>query len=87
MPRRDDSSQAAALRRPLHTLKGGARMAGISAMGELSHELESLVTRIEIGLASADESARAVAQQALDELARMREAIAVGPAVRSVHRH
>ena len=77
-----DSSQAAALRRPLHTLKGGARMAGIGAMGELSHELESLITRIESGLANADESARLLAQQALDELSKMRDAIADGrPAV------
>ena len=53
-------------------------MAGVSAMGELAHELESLIARIEVGLASADESARAVAQEALDELARMREAIASG---------
>jgi chemosensory pili system protein ChpA (sensor histidine kinase/response regulator) len=73
-----DGEQVAALRRPLHTLKGGARMAGIDAMGELAHELESLVGRIEIGLASADEGARAVAQEALDELARMREAAASG---------
>ena len=71
-----DSSQAAALRRPLHTLKGGARMAGISAMGELSHELESLITRIESGLANGDEGARLLAQQALDELSKMRDAIA-----------
>src|SRR4029077_18538067 len=27
------------LKRPLHTLKGGARMAGIMSMGDLSHEL------------------------------------------------
>ena len=74
----DDAAQVAALRRPLHTLKGGAHMAGIDAMGELAHELESLVGRIEIGLASADESARGVAQEALDELARMREATASG---------
>ncbi len=73
-----DSSQAAALRRPLHTLKGGARMAGIVAMGELSHELESLITRIETGLASADQSARNLAQQALDQLSKMRDAIAAG---------
>jgi len=73
-----DPGLVAALRRPLHTLKGGARMAGIDAMGELSHELESLVARIEIGMASGDESARAVAQEALDELARMREATASG---------
>jgi chemosensory pili system protein ChpA (sensor histidine kinase/response regulator) len=71
-----DSSQAAALRRALHTLKGGARMAGIGPMGELSHELESLITRIENGLANADESARLLAQQALDELSKMRDAIA-----------
>jgi chemosensory pili system protein ChpA (sensor histidine kinase/response regulator) len=74
----DDADQVAALRRPLHTLKGGARMAGIDAMGELAHELESLVGRIELGAASADEAARGVVQQALDELARMREAIASG---------
>src|ERR1019366_1054735 len=73
-----DRSQAAALRRPLHTLKGGARMAGIVAMGELSHELESLITRIEVGLVSSDESARSLARQALDELAKMRDAIAEG---------
>jgi chemosensory pili system protein ChpA (sensor histidine kinase/response regulator) len=73
-----DREQVAALRRPLHTLKGGARMAGINAMGELAHELESLIARIEIGLASADESARSVAQEALDELARMRETTASG---------
>ena len=73
-----DGAHVAALRRALHTLKGGARMAGLSAMGELAHELESLVTRIESGAASADESARAVAQEAIDELARMRDAIAGG---------
>ena len=80
----NDSEQVAALRRPLHTLKGGARMAGIHAMGELAHELESLIGRIEIGLASADEAARGVAQEALDELARMREAIASGRSAASV---
>jgi chemosensory pili system protein ChpA (sensor histidine kinase/response regulator) len=80
----EDAAQVAALRRPLHTLKGGAHMAGIDAMGELAHELESLVGRIEIGLATADDSARGVAQEALDELARMREATASGrPAARA----
>jgi chemosensory pili system protein ChpA (sensor histidine kinase/response regulator) len=80
----EDPAQVAALRRPLHTLKGGAHMAGIDAMGELAHELESLVGRIEIGVASADDAARGVAQEALDELARMREATASGrPAARA----
>ncbi|HSF79585.1 MAG TPA: Hpt domain-containing protein, partial [Steroidobacteraceae bacterium] len=34
------------LQRALHTLKGGARMAGITAMGDLSHELESLLIQV-----------------------------------------
>ncbi len=37
----DDKSQVESLQRQLHTLKGGARMAGISAIGDLSHSLES----------------------------------------------
>ncbi|HEX4023860.1 MAG TPA: Hpt domain-containing protein, partial [Steroidobacteraceae bacterium] len=73
-----EEEQVAALRRALHTLKGGARMAGVVAMGELAHELESLITRIENGQVSADERARALAQEAIDELSRMREAIVVG---------
>jgi chemosensory pili system protein ChpA (sensor histidine kinase/response regulator) len=73
-----DREPAAALRRPLHTLKGGARMAGITAMGELAHELETLITRIESGLTTTDDNARGVAQEALDELSRMRESIASG---------
>ena len=59
MPRRPRSRRGAsepayaelrgALKRPLHTLKGGARMAGITAMGDLSHELETLVMQIDSG--------------------------------------
>ena len=45
-PRREEF---AALKRPLHTLKGGARMAGVVAMGDLAHELESLIIGIELG--------------------------------------
>jgi len=52
--RAHDSSQLPRLRRPLHTLKGGARMAVSARWGELSHELESLITRIESGVANAD---------------------------------
>ena len=70
----------AALKRSLHTFKGGARMAGVSAMGDLSHELESLILQIGDGTAAGDERARAVAQEAVDELARMREQVAGGRA-------
>jgi chemosensory pili system protein ChpA (sensor histidine kinase/response regulator) len=73
-----NSERLAALKRPLHTLKGGARMAGISAMGDLSHELETLVTQVETGAAPADDSTFDVLQASLDELARMRDAVAAG---------
>ena len=68
----------AALKRPLHTLKGGARMAGITAMGHLSHELESLVMQIDNGAIGADEAVFDIIQASLDELARMRELVANG---------
>ena len=38
-----DSSLILALQRDLHTLKGGARMAGLENIGDLSHVLESLL--------------------------------------------
>ncbi len=37
----NDRSLVEALQRQLHTLKGGARMAGITPVGDLSHSLES----------------------------------------------
>jgi chemosensory pili system protein ChpA (sensor histidine kinase/response regulator) len=77
----DNANHVAELKRPLHTLKGGARMAGIEAMGDLAHELESLVVQIELGHVERGERARAVAQQVLDELARMRELVAASRAV------
>jgi chemosensory pili system protein ChpA (sensor histidine kinase/response regulator) len=74
-PRREEF---AALKRPLHTLKGGARMAGVSAMGDLSHELESLIISIELGNAPPSTAARETLQRALDELAHMRDLLAQG---------
>jgi chemosensory pili system protein ChpA (sensor histidine kinase/response regulator) len=65
-----------ALKRPLHTLKGGARMAGITAMGDLSHELETLVMQVDNGTVPTDDAMFDVIQASLDELARMREAVA-----------
>ncbi len=67
-----------ALKRPLHTLKGGARMAGITAMGDLSHELETLVMQVDNGSVAADDAVFDTIQASLDELARMREAVANG---------
>ena len=70
-----------ALKRPLHTLKGGARMAGILPMGDLAHELESLVMQVDNGTVSADAAVFDVIQASLDELARMREHVSSGQRV------
>ena len=50
----EDRELLAELQRDLHTLKGGARMAGINAIGDLGHGIESLLeavaaNRTEIG--------------------------------------
>lgn len=39
----EDREVVAGLQRDLHTLKGGARMAGINAIGDLGHSIESLL--------------------------------------------
>ena len=75
----------AALKRPLHTLKGGARMAGLVPMGDLSHELETLFMQIDSGIVAPDDRAFALAQSALDELARMRESVSTGKGVPTAH--
>jgi chemosensory pili system protein ChpA (sensor histidine kinase/response regulator) len=66
------------LKRVLHTLKGGARMAGIAAMGDLSHELESLVIRLGDEAIGLDDRLIEVVQASLDELARMRDLVGAG---------
>jgi chemosensory pili system protein ChpA (sensor histidine kinase/response regulator) len=71
------------LKRQLHTLKGGARMAGIGAMGNLSHELETLVIQIDDGKLPGDDRAFEVLQASLDELSHMRDAVGAGRRVAS----
>ncbi len=66
------------LKRPLHTLKGGARMAGVTTMGDLAHELETLITRLEVGLVPWGPASHEALQASLDELARMRDLLANG---------
>jgi chemosensory pili system protein ChpA (sensor histidine kinase/response regulator) len=75
---RKDKERVAELQRQLHTLKGGARMAGIGAMGDLSHELETLVIQIDGGLVAGDDHAHAVMQASLDALASMRDLVSNG---------
>jgi len=70
-----------ALKRPLHTLKGGARMAGILPMGDLAHELESLVLAFDTGTVKADAGLFDAIQASLVELGRMREHVSSGQRV------
>jgi chemosensory pili system protein ChpA (sensor histidine kinase/response regulator) len=69
------------LKRHLHTLKGGARMAGIAAMGNLSHELETLLISLDGGRVRATPAVDELLQQSVDELHRMRDAVIAGKAV------
>ncbi|MEK7992118.1 MAG: Hpt domain-containing protein [Thiotrichaceae bacterium] len=63
------------LQRELHTLKGGARMVEITPMGDLSHELESVLTKIVEGTGHSSPRIQEVIQTCVDELVAMLEAV------------
>jgi chemosensory pili system protein ChpA (sensor histidine kinase/response regulator) len=69
------------LKRHLHTLKGGARMSGIAAMGNLSHEIETLLINIDDGRVAPGPQTDEILQQSLDELHRMRDTVIAGKKV------
>ncbi len=66
------------LKRQLHTLKGGARMAGIAVMGDLSHELESLLQREDTTDTGDADALLPVVQESIDRLHLMREQVSDG---------
>jgi chemosensory pili system protein ChpA (sensor histidine kinase/response regulator) len=72
------------LMRHLHTLKGGARMSGILAMGDLSHEIEALLINIDGGRIEFSKPIEDVLQQSIDELHRMRDTIIAGKKIVAV---
>ncbi|MGD8851996.1 MAG: Hpt domain-containing protein [Gammaproteobacteria bacterium] len=59
------------LQRELHTLKGGARMADITVIGDLAHGVESLMTRLTEGEVEPQGSVFAILEEAHDRLAGM----------------
>jgi chemosensory pili system protein ChpA (sensor histidine kinase/response regulator) len=71
------------LKRHLHTLKGGARMAGITAMGNLSHELETLLISVDDRRVKATPAVEDLLQRSIDELHRMRDTVIAGKPVKS----
>ncbi len=72
------------LKRHLHTLKGGARMAGIKAMGNLSHEIETLLISVDEGRVKATPAVEDLLQRSIDELHRMRDLVIASKPVRAV---
>ncbi|WP_040405093.1 Hpt domain-containing protein [Ectothiorhodospira sp. PHS-1] len=75
-----------AFQRQLHTLKGGARMAGMVPIGDLSHALESLMIALTEGERAPEASMIEVARQALDQLNTMVEQARQGETVVPVPR-
>ncbi|HEV2110706.1 MAG TPA: Hpt domain-containing protein, partial [Gammaproteobacteria bacterium] len=68
-----DSALVTQLQRNLHTLKGGARMAGLSPMGDLSHEMETVLTDVVDGRIAASAEMFILLNRAVDRLHRMME--------------
>ncbi|HEX5419135.1 MAG TPA: Hpt domain-containing protein, partial [Gammaproteobacteria bacterium] len=66
------------MQRLLHTLKGGARMAGVTAMGDLSHALETLLSATASGRIQAAEAMLELVQRCLDRLHEMRDDVTAG---------
>jgi len=77
----DKSRPLSELQRLLHTLKGGARMAGVTAMGDLSHALETLFEGLASGRQPLSQSGLNLVRNCLDRLQQMRDSIDAGQLV------
>ncbi|WP_455198528.1 Hpt domain-containing protein [Kaarinaea lacus] len=69
----DNLDHVAELQRSLHTLKGGARMANVTAVGDLAHAMESLLERITDGRTAPEAGHSALIQSCHDWLVRALE--------------
>jgi len=76
-----DRTPLSELQRDLHTLKGGARMAGIVPMGDFSHEIEEFIDLYAGGSRAITPDAVGFLQRSFDELNRMREEVSAGRVV------
>lgn len=73
-----NSAEVENLLRDLHTLKGGARMVEISAIGDLAHELEFLYELLAAGRLPPSAALFALLQNCHDRLAHMLDAVRLG---------
>lgn len=64
------------LQRDLHTLKGGARLTGITPMADLTHQMETLVIAVTDHKITADEDFFNLLQRCQDKLSEMQEQLA-----------
>jgi len=71
-----DRAVAAELQRDVHTLKGGARMAGVEAIGDLTHVLEDLFEKVAEGQLDASDNMNELLFACHDRLAQMVEQVA-----------
>ena len=78
----EDIKPVADLKRSLHTLKGGARLAGAMPIGDLSHNFESLLSAVDHGQIGLSEAVITLAQTVADRLNQQIEDLATAPQVR-----
>lgn len=78
-----DRELLATLQRDLHTLKGGARLAGIRPIGDLSHEMETLFEQMNEGRFAASSAMASLLIICHDRLAHMVEAVKAHDAIPS----
>ncbi|VAX09216.1 Signal transduction histidine kinase CheA [hydrothermal vent metagenome] len=69
----DDQNDIEAMQRYLHTLKGGARMAGVKPIGDLSHNIESMLTFVAEERQQVSDNMFTTLQRAQDRLVQMLE--------------
>jgi chemosensory pili system protein ChpA (sensor histidine kinase/response regulator) len=77
----DDRGAMADFKRALHTLKGGGRMAGVFAIGDLAHVTEGLLKRIEDGHGSFNAEAFELFHEVHDLLIAMLDRLEQGEAL------
>ena len=74
----EQAEHVTALQRDLHTLKGSARMAGMAAVGDLSHAMEALLDAVAGGQRESDRPAIEATEAGFDRLHGMIQSIALG---------
>ncbi|HXK57520.1 MAG TPA: Hpt domain-containing protein, partial [Gammaproteobacteria bacterium] len=78
----DNPAPLSDLQRTLHTLKGGARLSGVMAMGNLSHAFETLLSEVDQQQTANLAEIMELSQLVSDRLAEQIEDIGIGPRVR-----